>query len=434
MRRASANVDGIGRIFYRKIGDLSAQELNDAITGKTVTIAGNPTPISHYDLFNENINGKQAAADFMTSKGAKNGITLYKVEYTIFNHGQPDKVTGLLSLPTERRNNQLPLYSWQHGTVNRADEGPSGIMKNDQLQRTPIGSTIAGQIRSTETLFNLVRFAGNGYAMIAADYNGIGGSDSAQYYTLKDPTNQATLGMITASKGIISRLGINSDQLFLNGWSQGALNTLWLGEQLRQRNIPVTKQASSSTFSDINKTADYWFNTFAGSPVWGTSCLPLFFTAYENYYNLKGLLKEAIKPEYLKIAESMVNGAFNWDNVPEPEKGKGLFGLPLTGKELLNEKFLEEFNSKRGRFYEKFQENTTIMEQKYSHPTRFYGGDLDTAIPPGVSVDEPTSFFAPLSAGFNVGSTATHRSTFLGSLFGSALDPNIDIGTWFQGG
>lgn len=113
----------------------------------------------------------------------------------------------------------------------------------------------------------------------------------------------------------------------------------------------------------------------------GNKLPPTLFTAYENYYNLKGLLKEAIKPEYLKIAESMVNGAFNWDNVPEPEKGKGLFGLPLTGKELLNEKFLEEFNSKRGRFYEKFQENATIMEQKYSHPTRFYGGDLDTAIP-----------------------------------------------------
>jgi pimeloyl-ACP methyl ester carboxylesterase len=425
--RPSINVAGLGRVSYQKIGDLTSLELNDSITGKTISINGSQSLTSHYQLYNEH----NAATAFSETKGAKNGVDLYKIQYTIFNHGRPDKVSGLLAVPTQQNSSTLPLYSWQHGTIFRPDEAPSEIMKNDQFQRTPQGSTFTGQIRSTETLFNLARFAGNGYAMAAADYNGNGSSGTSQYYTLKDPTNKATTAMITAAKGVLSRLGITTNKLFLNGWSQGGLNTLWLGEQLRKDNVAVTKQASSSTFSDINKTANYWFNTFTGDPAWATSCLPLFFASYESYYNLEGLLKEAIKPEYLEIAQSLVNGETNWDILVEPE-GKGLYGLPVTGKEMLNEKFREDFNNQRGRFYDKFQENIKIMENKFSHPTRFYGGALDTAIPPGVSVEQPTAFFAPLSAGFHLGAEATHRSTFLGSLFGSAQDPNNDIGTWFQ--
>ena len=359
-------------------------------------------------------------------------MDLYKVGYRINNNGKLDAVTGLLVIPKGAVHTTLPLLSWQHGTVMSANEAPSGIMLDDQLQRTPSGSTLTGQIRSTETLFNLVRFAGNGYAMAAADYNGNGDSKTAQYYGVKDPTIRAMNGWITAAKAILSHFSIKIDKLFLNGWSQGALNTLWLARSLNQSHIRVTKQATSSTFSDMTQCASYWFNSFQGDPIWGTSVFPLLIGAYESYYNLKGLMKEAFKPKYLSLAQAMQQGKLNWDQVPQPKPGEGLFGLPIKAADLLNEEFIKDFNNKRGRFYSKFSLNTQTMDGKYSYPSRFYGGTKDTIIPPGVAVDVPVNYFAPLASGVNVGPDATHRSTFVASLFGSALDPGNDIGTWFS--
>lgn len=437
------DVPGVGRVKYTKIGDLTAAELNDALASKSIsytTKEGKLIQESHFQFFNENSAAASANASFIPEKGATNGVDLYKVSYKIpykrnrdplTNKRMRDPVTGLLAIPSGRTSTTMPLLSWQHGTVMSANEAPSGIMINDEFQRTPPGSTVVGQIRSTETLFNLVRLAGNGYVMAAADYNGNGDSTTAQYYAVKQPTIKATRGMISAAKGILSKIGIKTDGLFLNGWSQGGLNTLWLAESLRKSGITVTKQASSSTFSDLVKNADYWFNTFNGDPNWVTSAIPMLLAAYESYYNLKGLMKEAIKPEYLPIALAIQKGTIDWDKVPPPNKGEGLLGLPLTGKELLNEKFLNDYNNKRGRFYTKFKLNTGVMEEKYSHPTRFYGGGKDTAVAPGVSVEEPTAYFAPMSEGIHIGPDATHRSTFAGSLFGSALDPGNDIGSWF---
>ena len=424
-------VRGLGLVSYTKLGDLTAAELNDALTADSISYQGSDRQtyrVSHYALFNEN----SAAAPFDTSKGAANGVDLYKVGYRINNKGKLDAVTGLLALPTGATKTTLPLLSWQHGTVMSANDAPSSIMLDDQLQRTPIGSTLTGQIRSTETLFNLVRFAGNGYAMAAADYNGNGGSTTAQYYGVQDPTVKAMTGMITASRAILSRLNVKTNKLFLNGWSQGALNSLWLARSLRQSRVAVAKQATSSTFSDMTKCAAYWFNSFQGDPVWGTSVFPLLIGAYESYYNLKGLMKEAFKTQYLPLALAMQQGKLNWDQVPPVKQGEGLFGLPIKAENLLNEKFIKDFNNKRGRFYSKFSLNTKTMDGKYSYPSRFYGGAKDTIIPAGVSVDQPVNYFAPLATGINIGPEATHRSTFVGSLFGSALDPANDIGTWFN--
>lgn len=185
MTSKSIRVPGIGLVKYTKIGDLSAAELNDAITGISITYvdpATNQTVNkSHYGFYNEN----EAATQWMPEKGAKNGMDLYKVQHNITNKLRRDLVTGLLAVPTGLDRNIVPLLSLQHGTNMSAVEAPSMIMSNDVLQRSPSGSTVAGQIRITETLFNLGRFVGNGYALVAADYNGLGGSNTKQYYGIK---------------------------------------------------------------------------------------------------------------------------------------------------------------------------------------------------------------------------------------------------------
>lgn len=429
----SVNVPGLGHVKYFKIGDLSVEELNNAIAADLITytdpVTGQISKISHYNLFNQFENN--AAAPWSPANGARDGIDLYEVQYFIRNPQSLDSVTGLLAVPTSAYGESRPVLSWQHGTIFFREDAPSRVMRNDQLQKSPEGSNLVGLNRSAETLFNLVRFAGNGFVLAAADYNGNGGSMSSQYYAVKEPTNKATAGMIKASMGVLARLGVRTENLFLNGWSQGALNTLWLGQNLQSAGIPVAKQAGSSSFSDLNKSLDYWFNSSGGTPYWLTSCLPLVLGAYESYYGLKGLMAEAVKPQYLDTARRIYEGKIDWDRIPPVEPGKGLLGLPLTGREFLNENFIQDFNNKQGAFYAKTQENQ-VLETKLSHPSRFYGGGQDTVLPPGVSVELPTEFMAPLATGINVGENATHRSTFLGSLFGSAQSPDNDILTWFE--
>lgn len=419
------NAPGIGKIKYKKIGDLTAEELTDAVTGQRIKYED--AYISHYELFNE----AGAAAPFSDDKRARNGVDLYKVVYRIENKGRVDKVTGLLSVPVGLEAKSMPLLSWQHGTVFTANEGPSRIMKKDQLQARPAESVLEGQIRSTETLFNLARLGGNGYIMVAADYNGVGGSKTPQYYGIDEPTTKATSVLIEASSAILKKLGLESKKLFMNGWSQGALNTLFLQENLQNQGVPITKAAHASTFSSLSESAKYWF-TDEGYPNWVTSCIPVIIGSYQKYYNIKGLMKKAIMPEYLKISKDIYRGKVNWDKVTSPENSKeeGFLGLPAIGRDMLKPSFLKKFQEGRGKFFKRLKQNDPLT-QAFTHPTRFYGGGEDTAIPPGYSVDKPVEFLAPLATGVFNGEQATHRSNFLSSLYGSALSPKDDIFTWF---
>jgi hypothetical protein len=424
----------VGIVKYAKIGDLTADELTGAVIDKRVKVVDPVSReisyISNYDLFNimaEN----NAAAPFSIEKRAQNGIDLYKVEYSIKNNGKVDRVTGLLAIPVGIEAKKMPLLSWQHGTTFTANESPSGVMKNDELQSKPPGSILEGQIRSTETLFNLARFAGNGYIMAAADYNGLGDSMTPQYYAIDKPTTKATTGMLEASRAIVNKLGLESTKLFLNGWSQGAVNTLFLEKYLQTEGAPPTKTAHSSTFSSLSNTANYWFNEFAGTPPWLTSCIPMILGSYQEYYGIKGLMASAIKPQYLQISKKIYRGEVNWDQVGAPASpDAGLLGLPTTGKQMLKSKFRKDIQEGRGEFFRRIKENDPLT-QTFNHPSQFYGGGEDTAIKAGYSVDKPVEYLSPLATGVWVGEGATHRSTFLASLYGSALNPVNDIFTWF---
>ena len=422
-----------GPIKYKKIGDLTADELTGALVDKRVKVIDPATNsvdyISNYDLFN--VPENNAAAEFSGDKRARNGVDLYKVKYSINNKGREDVVTGLLAVPVGIGSRNMPLLSWHHGTTFTANEAPTGIMKDDQLQTKPPGSVLEGQIRSTETFFNVYRFAGNGYAVVAADYNGLGDSRTPQYYAIDKPTTKATSGLIQAGKTVLEKLDIGTTELYMNGWSQGALNTLFLEKKFEKEGVPVQKTAHSSTFSSLTASINYWVNGFEGDPFWMTTCLPLVLGSYQEYYNIDGLMEKAIKPKYLRISERIYEGKVNWDQVSGPEKpGEGLLGLPTTGKEMLKSEFRREVREERGEFFRRVKQNEPIT-QTFSHPSRFYGGGKDTVIPPGYSVDKPVELLSPLATGTWIGDTATHRSAYLGSMFGSAANPQQDIYTWF---
>lgn len=413
----------LGRINYQKIADADASELNTFLSEITVKPDGpdGQAVLSVYEFFNEGA----AAPPFEDSIGAANGIDVYRVTYKTRSpdNGKRYRVSGLLSVPKNTAqaptSNNLPLVSYQHGTILYPQDAPSNLFKKDAINLDPNGVPY-----SAETLFNLVKLGGNGFAVAAADYIGNGKSKSTQAYAVKRTTIQTTQDMIKASRAVLNTLGIASDNVYLNGWSQGGLNTQWLASALERQGDPAEKIAVASGPSDLYKTLKYWVNDYPGKPEWLTSVTPLIFGAYQKYYNIDGLMRKAFRPDYIKTARQIYNKTYDWS--------KGFPNLPPEPKQMLTDKIIGNINNKTGAFADKIINNTALLA-RYNTPSIFFGGDNDTVVPPlysiTIPVDYQKSLGSTIASGENMGATATHRSTFLASLFNTDQTNILDFFT-----
>lgn len=399
---------GIGRVQFRRVGAKTASELNAALQQPT------DYGVSTYDLFNEN----SVAPSFQDSLGAKNGVKFYRLIYRTIapETGRSQRVSGLLAIP-KVGDTKLPMVSWQHGTILDPKDAPSMLVNRDRIVAGP-----GGIPRSAETLFNVVKLSGNGYIISAADYIGNGRSKTPQAYGVKGATNQTIDDMLKASNAVVSRLGYRTNKLMLNGWSQGGLNTQWLADNLQKSDNVPDRISAVSAPSDLEAVMSYWLNDYPGNPPWLTSVAPLLLGSYEKYYGIKGLMARAVKPEYLQTARDIYRKKIDWSQVEAPKEGEGLLGLPSKPKDMLTGAFMDEFNAGKGQFYRMAVKNTAL-EGRFSGSSRFYGGGEDTVIPTWSSITLPVEnqeqLGSDLSIGINVGPDATHRSTFLDSLFGT---------------
>ncbi len=136
---------------------------------------------------------------------AKNGVKLYRVRYQSTIPELKNKTietTGLVAIPdfalTSSKKN-LPLLSYQHGTVYGKEEVPS-MPEN-----------------SPETQMMLAQFGGQGYVVIGADYFGMGDSKENEGYMVKGSHQQATYDMLLASESVLKHLKVSTGPLFLSG-------------------------------------------------------------------------------------------------------------------------------------------------------------------------------------------------------------------------
>ena len=102
---------------------------------------------------------------------ARNAVELYTVRY---ESKVPERgaekvvVTGLVALPVVADRAALPLVAYQHGTVFGKYEVPSFSFQRTSPGRHPHYDG------AYETRHMVAQFAGNGYALVAADYFGMG--------------------------------------------------------------------------------------------------------------------------------------------------------------------------------------------------------------------------------------------------------------------
>ena len=247
--------------------------------GQTYTDAGNRVVVmgTHFeklgtvsqDDLNTILNGEQQGflndgdAEYLKDYAppvfapVKNDVDLYRVAYrsTIPEQGdRPTVAYGLLAIPTGATG-KLPLVSYQHGELLLKESAPSQAFSWDKTKdTTPVryGLTQKQLYDSGyETRLNVAQFAGNGYAVIAADSFGMGNSIELDSFLAKQSGQQACLDMHAASQKLLESMNLTTDKLFLNGWSTGGLATLAFQEALESRGVKLAGVTTAAAPSDL---------------------------------------------------------------------------------------------------------------------------------------------------------------------------------------
>lgn len=361
---------------------------------------------------------------------AGSDVQLYPIAtYTqVPETGETVRVSGLLAVPAGVTG-PIPVVSWQHGTILSFVQVPSATVK-----LADAAYAMTDGVDSTETLFNLQRFAARGYAVIAADYLGKGPfrGSRPEAYAVKDASVSTCVSVLNAGLQLMKRLDLEPAELFLNGWSQGALNTQWLRQELQSTGVPVRAAAAASPFNDLTEAFMFWTGgvmfpnptpkPYPTGPVWLTLTTAILLGSYEAYYRLDGLTKAAVRPEYHDALIKFWNDyALDFDaaKMPTPEK-------------LLIDGFFERHTSEvASRFLRQLAANRASFFD-YGSPMRLFYGLADEAI-------HPMMARLPLPAGgrFIDGvavANASHRATFLASLYGAPADlqGQTNLPEWFD--
>lgn len=342
--------------------------------------------------------------------------------------GERVRVTGLLAVPAGLQG-RIPVVSWHHGTILSFDQVPSNLVRlGDSAYK------LSDEHDSLETLFNLHRLAGQGFAVVAADYLGKGSlrGNRAEAYAVRDATVATCSDMLNAGFRSLEQLGLKSSALFLNGWSQGGANTQWIHQALRQRGVTVTASAAQSPFNNLLESLRYWtghlpvadHENYPKVPGWASLCLIVLLGSYREYYRLPDLFQTAIKSQYRDFAEKYWR-TYRVDPA-DIEKAP-----PTPGDLLVDGFFSRSTASSNSQFLAQVGRSAPFANT-YDRPLRFYYGLADEALHPSM-MGVALATAGPKAEGVAV-PLASHRATFLASLYGDGpvLSGHSNVPDWFR--
>jgi len=358
---------GVG---FRYIGTYSVKRLNQVLT----------TELSEFTTFKA------------TYPPARYPVKLYRIIYHSVipeQDNRPTIASGLIAIP-ETGLPAMPLVSYQHGTVFTKTGVPS---HPDE---------------SMETRLMIAEFAGQGYAVIGADYFGKGLSPEADSYLVKASTQQACLDMLSAARAVGSALNVQFGPLFLSGWSQGGWSTMVFLNKLDSLGISVKAAAIASAPNDLFAILNRWMhNPAAIDAVYLPALIALQANAYEEYYQLPGLAASAIKAEYLQTARDLYLNKITWEQA-QPK-------LPKRLNDLLQSDFIIASSVGDTRFYRIVQDSQDYRWRSAT-PLHTYYGDIDEVVPSYIAtlpVQYQEIMGGATVTAIDAGNLANHRGTFV---------------------
>ncbi|MBC8312570.1 MAG: prolyl oligopeptidase family serine peptidase [Candidatus Marinimicrobia bacterium] len=218
------------------------------------------------------------------------GATMFKVVYeTVDGFGDSTIASGVFAVP-ESENEAFGILSWQHGTAIYRD----GVQSNGGFD------VLARAVAATGTVY------------VAADYLGMGVSESIHPYILKYPSANAVIDLIRAVRNYFDEdqtISLNR-QLSIFGYSEGGYATLaaqMVMEQEMSDEFDITVSFPMAGPYDLSGTmVDKMLD---GEPYGEPFYLPFMLYAYINYYEM-GSLSDYFIPSFSPQIEGLFSGDY----------------------------------------------------------------------------------------------------------------------------
>lgn len=307
---------------------------------------------------------------------ATNDVELYTVRYdSVIPELGNRKITasGLLALPVLPDRGRIPAIIYEHGTVFGKYEVPSYSFKDQNPTPHPHYDG------AYETRFMVGLFAGNGYAVMAADYFGMGdGADSPEAYFVKASTQQASYDFYLDALEFIESKQIAPAPLFVGGWSQGGLNATGLLEKLEREKVAVagtfTASSPSDPFAALNGLM--YHPRHGLDAVWLNTIVALSVFSFENYHDEKDLARSVIAPDAYDKLRSIYDRSYGG-----PEGLMTLLGTfgerPLLG--YFRDEYRDPAYFAASRYGQLLAEAETYR-QLFKSPVRAFYGTQDEVV------------------------------------------------------
>ena len=243
-------------------------------------------------------------------------------------------------------NGPLPLVSVQHPTLVLKTEAPSQPGSGDRWASV---------------------LASYGYAVVTADYLGLGGSPGYQAYLHSRSEATCVVDALRAGKALCASNNVTlNGQLFLTGYSQGGHVTMAAHrelETLHTNEFTVTASAPCAGVYDLGATTIEYMLTNATYP----SSVPfaLLLTAYLPIYQLGDTLEELLAPPYRSTLPPLLDGAHSFDQLTA--------ALPADPVAILRPDYQADFRTNvNNMFRQALLDNNTYSWSPHAPVTMFH--------------------------------------------------------------
>jgi pimeloyl-ACP methyl ester carboxylesterase len=272
-------------------------------------------------------------------------VDCYRMEYSALGpDGRAVRLSGLLALP--RGTPARRLVSFQHGTATTRSAVPS----------KPDGTGLAAAIL----------FAGNGYALVAPDYPGMGSSPGRHPYYVAEAIGPSVVAMIEAAQRLDA---VPDNPVFLSGFSEGGWASLVALRILESRGRKVLGAAPVAGPYDVRRIS-IPAAMKGGAP---SHSLYLAYAAWGQAGNYGHRLDSLLTPEYATIVERLFAGA-------EPKEI--LAGLPANPRLMFNQGFLDIYDRGGAHWYLDVFAAAGVADMTPATPLRLFYGSQDKDVVP----------------------------------------------------
>jgi pimeloyl-ACP methyl ester carboxylesterase len=298
----------------------------------------------------------------------KYDVELYKVTYKTTYKGSEVEASGIVVLP--KTTDELPMVSFQHGTIVTQTSSPTGLPAN-----------------STELIL-YAALSSSGFIAVMPDYIGFGESKLFFHpYYVEEATAAAVIDNLKAAKEWANEKSVKfNNRLFLAGYSQGGYATMAAHKSLEENPVSGFELIASFPAAggyDVKGMQEYFFEQETYNQPHYLAYVAL---SYKSYYSWnESVISQLFNEPYASKIPSLFNGTNSTSMINS--------NLTTDVSALVNPDLRENIDIDEDYDFlvDAFNENSLV---DWTPETKMfmYHGDADVTVPYQNSVDTYEKF------------------------------------------